>query len=220
MITKIVKTFLLNNVFRWLLFLTVMTLNFIAFFQDPIRMSDSKCFGLSCRWFSFLAGMGTFFLDILTFIGLWLTIPFTGALPDLWFIPLIFIGFAIIVQGTIDSKIYFRYDAQGNETFNPPPNYLWSKRRRIILYTAILIIDMIIFIQFYIQSGITSSSTNTVQTGLHYLILDRFGSYDKNKIAFIVSWLGIGGFIADNIALSYVKNYEACAYDHPVSWNY
>ena len=221
MFTKIAKTFLLNSVFRWLLFLTVMILNFIAYFQDPIRMSDSEClFGIPCKWVAFIAGILVFFLDALTFIGLWLTIPFSKILPNFWFIPLIIIGFGIITQGTIDSNIYKRFDAQGQENFNPAPDYLWSKNKRVILYTTILIIDLLIFIQFYIASGVTTTTTNTIKTGFHYLILDRFGGFNKNKIEFIASWLGVGGFIADNIALSFQKNYEACTYNQPLSWNY
>ena len=219
MITKLAKNFLLNNTFRWLLFLTVMILNFIAYFQDPIRMSESIClFGLPCKWFAFLAGILVFFLDCLTFISLWLTIPFTDKLPNLWFIPIILLGFAIITQITIDSNIYKRFDAQGQENFNPAPDYLWSKNKRVILYTAILIIDLLIFIQFYIASGTTT--TSSIKTGFHYLILDRFGGYSKNKIEFLASWLGVGGFIADNIALNLQKNYEACKFEQPISWNY
>ena len=217
-LNQAIKTFLLNPILRWLLFLTVMLLNFTAYYQDPIRMAESYCFGIPCKWFSFTTGMGTFFLDLLTFISLWLTIPFTDKLPNFWFVPLIIIGFAVIVQATIDEKTYTRYDSNGNETLSPPPTYLWSKNKRIILYTAILIIDVIIFLQFYLDSGLINK--NEVKTGFHYLITNRFGGYDKNKIAFLASWLGIGGFIADNIALSFVKGYEACKYNHPVSWNF
>lgn len=217
-ISKVIKTFLLNPLLRWLLFVTVMILNFIAYYQDPIRMSENYCFGIPCKWFSYVTGMGTFSLDLLTFIGLWLTIPFTDALPTLWFVPFILLGFAIITQATIDEKTYTRFDEHGNENLEPPPNYLWTKNRRIILYTAILIIDLIIFMQFYLSAGLTNK--HEIKTGFHYLIMNRFGGYDKNKIAFLASWLGIGGFFADNIALSFVKGYEACKYNHPLSWNF
>ena len=45
-------------------------------------------------------------MDCLTFICLWLTIPFTIALPEYWFIPFIIIGYTIITQITVSSKTY------------------------------------------------------------------------------------------------------------------
>lgn len=211
---NIITRLLLNIPLRWLFMLTVMILNFIAYYQDPIRLSNSMCyFNLPCKWFSYLAGMGTFTMDVLTFLGLWLTIPFTNKFPEYWYFPLIILGYAVISQITIDSKTYKK-----NENLNPPPRGLWPKKYRVMLYTSILIIDIIIFMQFFFASGIKDYSKNTV---LHRIFLERFGGFYKgNELPFIVAWFGIIGVAFDSIALNLVRTFEACKYELPNSWNF
>ena len=204
---------LLNPLLRWSLFITVLTLNFIAYVQDPIRLSTSDCLFSSCRNFSFVAAIGTFTLDILTFLGLYLPIKDKFNLPDLWYIPIIILGYAIIAQITIDAKTYKVDDV---DEFMPPPTFLWPKYRRIILYTAILIIDIIIFIQFFLDSNDKFQGNKVID----FIILNRFGTFTKDKISFFMGWLGILGVVADYIALNYQKNYEACLYNHSNSWNF
>ena len=214
MVFDIFTKLLLNVPLRWFFMLTVLILNFIAYFQDPIRMSTKKCLlGTQCKWFSYFAGMGTFTMDVLTFLGLWLTIPFTKKFPEYWYFPLIILGYAIITQVTVDSKIY-----KENENFNPPPAGLWPKKYRIILYIAILIIDVIVFSQFYFASGIQDFSKNTI---LHRIFLQRFGGYyTGNELPFIIAWFGIIGVVFDSIALYLVRSFEACKYGLPNSWNF
>lgn len=204
---------LLNKNFRWMLMISVMILNFIAFYHDPIRFSDTKFMDiLPSKWFAYITGMYTFAMDAITFIGLWLTIPLTDLLPPYWYISFVVIGFAIITQITIDTKL-----VRDNGELNPPPQYLFPIKYRIIIYALILIIDTIMFIQFYIASGI--------KDGYNYKIIDvvflgRFGSFKSNKIAFTLAWLGLLGVFADIIALRLQYNYEACNYNHPISWNF
>ena len=121
--------------------------------------------------------MGTYTMDCLTFIGLWLTIPFTLALPEYWFIPFIIIGYAIITQITVSSKIYGKNGEKESSTLNPPPNYLLSKNKRVIIYLLILIFDTIIFLQFYLASTTKKLSGNIRL--LDILFLNKFGGYSK-----------------------------------------
>jgi hypothetical protein len=216
MANNILDTFtkiLLNPLLRWSLFITVLILNFIGYIQDPIRLSASKCYFTSCRNFNFIAQIGTFTLDVLTFLSLYLPIKDKFNLPDFWYLPIIILGYAIIAQITIDSKIYEVDDA---DEFMPPPPSLWPKYRRVILFTAILIIDIIIFIQFFLDSNDKFHGNKVID----FVLLNRFGTFTKDKLSFYMGWLGILGVIADYISLTFNKNYEACLYNHSNSWNF
>jgi len=204
---------LLNRPFRWLLWTIVMILNFIAYYQDPIRMSQTDCvFGVPCKWTAFIAGIATFGMDCLTFVGLWLTIPFTNKLPSFWYLPFILVGFALITQITIDAKTY-----SDDGSFNPPPRKLWPKRNRIILYSIILFINVLIFLQFYVASGIKDYSKTTL---LDVVFLQRFGGISGNQISFIISWSAVLGIFIACFTLYLIYTYYPCIYNQPKSWNF
>jgi hypothetical protein len=206
---------LTNATLRWLFWLTVTIFNFYAFIQDPIRFSNnSTFFGIPNKWFIYVARMLTFALDIITFLGLWFTIPFATNIPFYWFIPFIIVGYAIISQYTIDSPTYSNKD----DTFSPPPDYLWSLKSRVILFAAILVLNVVIFTQFYIASGIKDLYDNTV---LHRFILQRFGGfYSGNYLAFFAAWFGVTSFIFDYEMLECQYYFKACEYNLPNSWNF
>jgi hypothetical protein len=207
--------FLTNPLLRWLFWLTVTILNFYAFIHDPLRFSTNhEFFGLPNKWFVYISRMLSFTLDVLTFFGLWFTIPFADNLPVYWFIPFIILGYAIISQYTIDSDTYTRNEGH----FSPPPQYLWSKYTRIILFAVILILNIIIFTQFYIASGIKEYYNNTI---LHRFLLQRFGGYASgNHLAFIVAWIGLIACFFDSTMLELQYNFRACKYNLPDSWNF
>jgi hypothetical protein len=212
---NIFTNLLTNPILRWLFWLFVTILNFYAYIVDPVRFSSETYFwGVPNKWFIYVARMLTFFLDILTFLGLWLTIPFADNIPLYWFIPLIIIGFAVISQYAIDSETYTR---NGNN-FSPPPTYMWSKTSRIILFAIILILNAIIFIQFYIASGIKDYYDSTV---LHRFFLQRFGGFYKgNHLAFIVAWLGALAFYFDAEMLILQYKFKVCDFNMPDSWSF
>lgn len=221
MITDIVTSIiqvLLTPFMRWGLFITVLILNFVAYFQDPMRMSNSICYFIECRNFAFVISIITFTLDILTFLGLYLPIKEYSNLPDYWYIPLIVLGYAIIAQITIDTKIHIETD---KSQFEPPPNNLWPKHRRIILYTAILIINILIFIQFFLDSN-DKYQGNKYQGNkvIDFVLLNRFGTFTKNKLSFLMGWFGVLGVLFDYIALRYQQTYEACMYNQSNTWNF
>jgi hypothetical protein len=208
-------SFLTNPLLRWIFWLTVTILNFYAFIHDPLRFStNNDYFGLPNKWFIYISRMLTFTLDLLTFFGLWFTIPFSDNLPVYWFFPFIIIGYAIISQYTIDSDTYKRQE----DHFAPPPQYLWSKYTRVILFAAVLILNLLIFTQFYIASGTKEYYNNTV---LHRFFLQRFGGFSNgNHLAFIVEWLGLLAFIFDSKMLAVQYYFKACQYNLPDSWNF
>tara|TARA_B100000029_G_C17558870_1_gene952634 strand:- start:1112 stop:1780 length:669 start_codon:yes stop_codon:yes gene_type:complete len=218
------ETFM-NPKVRWVTFFCVMILNFVAYYQDPLRYSLSKkCIGIPCKWFDYIAGMGTFTMDVLTLLGLWYTIPFSDSMTNIWFIPIIIFGYAIISEITIWSDIYkekCEVSSKTNETvcdFDPPPSGLWSRKKRLILYSIILILDIIIFAQFYIYAGNINLAHKTI---LHKFFLERFGGfYEGNMIQFFVSWVGILGILFDIIAWKIVYGFQACQYSLPKSWNF
>jgi hypothetical protein len=207
-------TFLTNPLLRWLFWLAVAVLNFYAFIHDPLRFSSENIIGIPAKWFIYGARMLTFTLDVLTFLGLWFTIPFVADMPVYWFIPFVILGYALISQYTSDGKIYTREE----DTFAPPPTYLWSKRTRIILFIVVLLLNIMIFLQFYVASGIKAYYDNTV---LHHFFLQRFGGFYKgNHLAFIVAWLAILALYFDAKMLKIQYNFTACQYDLPDSWNF
>lgn len=211
---------LLSPSLRWLIFCTVLILNFIAYYQDPGRYTlERKCYlSTPCKWSSYVLGMGTFTLDILTFVGLWYTIKpsFLNFLPDYWFLPLIVLGYAIITQITVDSPVVSNTD----NGFDAPPENLWPIRRRIMLYTAILILDAIMFIIMYVDAGLSDYKLPST-TVFDSLIKNKFGGWKGgNEIQFLFAWLGIGGVVADSVALYFIYTYNACDYNMPVSWNF
>lgn len=206
---------LTNPLLRWIFWLSVTVLNFFAFVHDPIRFSEqADFFGIPDKWFIYIARMMCLTLDILTFLGLWFTIPLFEGISVYWFIPLVFLGYAFISQVSIDSPTVSKEE----EHFSPPPEYLWPKSYRIVLFIAILLLNITIFMQFYIASGISDYYNNTV---LHRFFLQRFGGFYKgNYLAFIVAWLGILSFIFDSNMLRRQYEFQACQYDLPNSWNF
>ena len=201
----------------WILWTVVLILNFMAYVQDPIRFSEGKCLGFPCKWTAYFLGINVFLLDILTFLSLWLTIPFTTNLPDFWFIPLIAVGIGYISQVTVNSKTY-----NDKDNFEPPPKYLWPKSYRVGLYTAILIINILIFMYFFLTSfNMTSTMIkNGGATAFERFVVNRFGGYSKNRVDYIMGWIGIIGSIFDGIALYYCSSFRACDDGLPKSWDF
>lgn len=210
----------MSDGFRWFLLLTVMNLNFIAYYQDPTRytLANQCYFGTPCKWFDYVAGMNTFTLDVVAFIGLWYTISplwLRNSLPEYWFIPFIILGYGIITQITIDSPVV----ENNKDILDAPPKYLWPQTWRIVLYTIIMIIDILVFTQMYLDFGVNDYRKNFKVFDL--MIRSRFGGFIQgNYTQFIFAWVGLGGVIIDILALYYVLVFNSCTYNLPTSWNF
>lgn len=205
--------FFLNPVLRWLLLVIIIILNFIAYYQDPLRYSTApSILIMPLKWFSFLAGLTTWSMDFLTFLGLEFTIPFSTILPSFWYLPFLFLGYGIITQITLDSKTF-----SAGSSLDAPPKNLLPKSDRILLYGIILILDITIFLQLYFASGIADITKNTV---LESIFLQRFGGIQQGGLQFLVAWLGLIGVIVDIFSFRTTYLFEACLYDLPKSWDF
>jgi hypothetical protein len=219
-IKNIIWSVFMSHGFRWFLFISVLILNFIAYYQDPTRYTiNPECyFNTPCKWFNYVAGMVTFTMDVLTFIGLWFTIApmwLRSSLPQLWFVTFIILGYAIITQITIDSPTV----ENNKDILASPPERLWPIWWRIVLYGVILVINAIIFIQMYIDSGINNYTKNFKV--FDFIVKGRFGGWSNgNYVQFLFSWLGVIGVSIDALALYNTVIYNSCIYDLPISWNF
>lgn len=214
--------FIINPVVRWVIFLLNVVFVMFAYNQEIVRFSVIKGIsGLPFNWQMFCILLLGVFGSFLTFIGLWLTIPFTEGLPFYWYIPIFIILLAYYLQNTIDLKPIennTKCNDKTNENFNPPPTYILPKKYRIALVYIILILDIIIFTQYYIYFGVFDYSKNTY---LHRYLLERFGGwYDGHKLAFLAEWLGVFYVISDTYNIYLQTTFEACKYKLPSSWNF
>ena len=207
--------FIITPAFRWFVFILNVCLIMFAYNQDIVRYSILNGFtGLQFNWQMYIILTLGVFGSFLTFMGLWYTIPFTSNLPEFWFIPIFILLLAYYLQNTIDLKTV----NNENDNFQPPPTHILPKKYRIVIVWLILLLDMIIFIQYYIYFGVFDYSKDTV---LHRFLLERFGGwYDGNKLAFLTEILGIGYVISDCYNIYLQKTFEPCHYKLPSSWNF
>jgi len=198
---------------RWFFFLLAIVLTIFLFIQDPIRFSGIKGFtGLSMKWHMYIISVINALNYIITFLALWFTIPFTRNLTPYWYVPLFIIIITIYTQFTINAKI-----TTNDGTLNPPPDYLLPKKYRLFFHYFILVLDVIIFTQFFLAQG---NLNIEVKTYLDKYIFGRFGGFiEGNKIAFIASWMGLIGLSNDIYNIHLQTQYKACKYNLPDSWN-
>tara|TARA_B100000575_G_scaffold282155_3_gene273511 strand:- start:36 stop:704 length:669 start_codon:yes stop_codon:yes gene_type:complete len=207
--------FITNIVVRWFFYFITLFLTILAFIQEPVRYSYLKGFtGLSYKWHMYLLAIFNLLNYIFTFLCLWYTIPFKqNALSGLWYLPIFAIVWAIYTEVTLNTN-----QTEEDGTFNPPPKFLYPKSQRLIIHWFILIFDIIIFLQFYLSSGITNINKDTY---LHKLLLGRFGGYTTgNKLAFITSWLGLIGLANDFYNINIQSKFRACIYNLPKAWDF
>lgn len=201
--------------FRWWVYIIAFVLVIYSYIIDPIRFSSVKgTIGLPYKYEYFIIMCLTLFFYLFVFLGLWLTIPFTARLPYLWYIPIIVVIFAIITQISLDSPIITTDNK--DESLNPPPSYFQPRSIRKIIYYAILVLDVIIFIQGLIYAGISTQFKSTV---LHQFFLNRFGGTSpENMLNFATEWLGVAGILLDIYWIYGVETFSPCEYKLPVSW--
>ena len=126
-ILKVISTLLINKTFRWILFGLLIILTVSSYIQEPIRFSGKFIFGrITYKIYYFVLICITLFIYIFNFLGLEFTIPFSRNFPIYWYIPVILILYAIILDITINSKI--ATNNKGN--LEPPPKYLLPKQYR------------------------------------------------------------------------------------------
>jgi hypothetical protein len=215
---NLLNTFLplfINPIFRWVLLAITIILTLFAYIQEPIRFSGRYGFtGLNYKIQYYVLFCITLFVYFFNLLSLEYTIPFSKNLPYLWYIPIIIICYSIITDITFSSKIVD--DKDGN--LEPPPSYLLPKKYRLIIYYFIILFDIMMFLQSFVYSGISTQFNTTI---LYQFILNRFGGFKPgNIIMFIISWLGIIGLGLDAYMINNQYNFSACMYGLPESWNF
>ena len=94
--------------------------------------------------------------------------------------PLFLIILAIYTQFTINAEI-----TKKDGTLKPPPNYLLPKKYRLFFHYFILVLDILIFAQFFLAGG---NINLQVKTYLDKYIFGRFGGFiEGNRVSFIAS---------------------------------
>jgi len=206
--------FLITPLFRWILLLLSIILTVLQYLNSPQRFSyKTAYFGISFKWYMYILCIFNLFTSSLTTMGQWVEIPFTKNLPEYWYIYVVILFFAIITQITIDSKQY----KDDGTSFNPPPDYMYPQKYRVLISYCSFIVDTLLMIQVYIYFGIADISKKTL---IHTYFLQRFGGWlDGNKIDFLFDWSGIIDVIIKFYILALQKGFFACEYGLPPSWN-
>ena len=126
-IFKIVYNFYTSSELKWFICITFFILNFFSYYQNPTLFTDSSnCYGMSCRWFNFIAGMGNLTLNLIGLIaGL-----ITGLIIEL-------------IVGSIVGLIFTKYFNKNNNKNN---NNIIIKN---IIKNIVYIIYIYIYILFY-----------------------------------------------------------------------
>jgi len=208
------SNFLISPLSRWLIFALTFAITAFSFSQEIVRFSYLKAFsGFTYNIHMFIISMIGVFGWFLTFLGLWLTIPFTDKLPDYWYMPIFLIIMAWYSQMALNT-----YSVKDTDDLSPPPGYILPKKYRKLIVYIILILDIIIFAQFFIYMGISDDSKKTV---LHRYFTERFGGWHSgNKLAYLVSWIGAIYIINDLYSIHLQKTFRSCLYDLPKSWDF
>ena len=205
--------FITTPLFRWLLLFLGVILTLIQYLNSPQRFSYKIAyFGIPFKWYMYILCMFNLFTSSMTTIGQWSTIPFTDKLPDYWYIYIFILCFAIITQITVDSEQYL-----DNGSFSPPPTYMLPQKYRVIISYCSLVVDTLLMLQVYIYFGITDVSKKTL---LSTYVLERFGGWiTGNKLDFLFDWSGIIDVLIKLYILVLQRDFYACEYGLPSSWN-
>ena len=205
--------FIITPLFRWITLLLTVILTILQYLNEPQRFSYVKAgSGLSYKWHLYALAVIGGITTILTFVALWIQIPFTDKLPNYWYIYIFILYLAIITQITVDSP-----QITDDGSFNPPPVYMFPQKYRVLLAYVSVVVDALIMIQLYIYFGIADVTKKTV---VSRYVLERFGGwYAGNKLDFLFDWSGIMDTILKIYILFLQKNFNACNYNLPPSWN-
>ena len=205
--------FIITPLFRWITFLLTVVLSILLYLNQPQRFSYNEVyFGLTYKWHLYGLAVFSAVTTLLTFIGLWIQIPFTNKLPEYWYLYIFILYLAIITQITVDSEQY-----TDDGSFNPPPPYMLPQKFRVILAYVSLVADFLVLVQLYIYFGVADISKKTV---VSRFFLERFGGwYPGNKLDFIFDWSGLIDTAIKIYILSLQTSFRACDYGLPPSWN-
>jgi len=205
--------FIITPLFRWITLLLTIILSILLYLNQPQRFSYKTDFlGLSYKWQFYILAIFGVITTTLTFVGLWIQIPFTDKLPNYWYMYIFVLYLAIITQITVDSEQY-----KDDGSFNPPPTYMLPHNYRVLLSYASMVVDALIMVQLFIYFGIADRNKKTIYSRY---FLERFGGwYPGNKLDFIFDWSGVVDTLIKIYILYLQQSFRACEYGLPPSWN-
>ena len=205
--------FIITPFFRWICQFLTIILSIILYLNQPQRFSYKTDFlGLSYKWQFYILAIFGVITTTLTFVGLWIQIPFTDKLPNYWYMYIFVLYLAIITQITVDSEQY-----KDDGSFNPPPTYMLPHNYRVLLSYASMVVDALIMVQLFIYFGIADRNKKTIYSRY---FLERFGGwYPGNKLDFIFDWSGVVDTLIKIYILYLQQSFRACEYGLPPSWN-
>ena len=96
---------------------------------------------------------------------------------------------------------------------------MWPHKWRIVLYSIIMLLDIVMFSQMYVDSGINDYTKNFKV--FDFVVRGRFGGWGKgNYVQFMFSWMALCGVLIDIISLYYTVIFDTCKYKLPRSWSF
>ena len=205
--------FIITPLFRWITLFLLTILTIIQYLNEPQRFSYNKASsGLSYKWHLYCLAIFSGISTFLTYIGIWMQIPFTDKLPSYWYLYVFILYLAIITQITIDSP-----QVSNDGSFSPPPAYMLTQEYRVLISYISLVVDFLVMIQLYIYFGVADNTKKTIASTY---FLERFGGWAAgNKLDFIFDWSGLIDTIIKIYIVLLQTNFQACYYNLPSSWN-
>ena len=195
---------------RWGLWLFIVILMYVSYFQSLQRLSKKKIiykFNYKHLYFIIFSLLQTF--NFLFFLYLWDKIPLFTIPKKIWLLGVL----ALLIF--VNYKIYSTYNTvKKNNTFNTPPKF-YQKLTRTIINVIILIL---LLVQFFLEykTHISSDVTNEFK---NKYITSRFGGI-KNKKIFMCGWSKVIQIIFQISILIITINYYPCKYNLPDSWHF
>lgn len=171
-----------------ILFSIVFISNFIAYYHDPTRYTTKPlCSGglVNCNTFSVITGIATFVMDVMLFKSLLDKFSNNYLLT---LIPLVLLGLLYIIHYWLTEEP--ENDSKNNNKKSKLPDLLsWNKR--IMLYSFIMFLDIIIWFQGFseLSTGI-GNSYNNITRPLFNEPIKKSGLINKNTsfINKIMGW--------------------------------
>jgi len=204
--------FFMSIGFRWIIYILLFVLNIYSYYENPKLYTNSKkCFKINCKIFTFITGMISITLTLSGLILLWYVAPFSNSFPEYWYIPVIILTYAIMIQITLTTDIQ-----KEDGSFNPPPENLISKKYRILLNVFILILLIIYFIQLYLDGG--NNLINSQRSG-NSGVLSYFSDITAEKYILFVEFFALIKILNKLLEIKNVIDFNACSYGLPLSWN-
>ena len=85
--------FIISPFIRWFFVFLRLILTVVLYLNQIERFSEIKAFtGLNFKWHSYILAIIYIVSIFITFIGLWITIPFSNKLPEYWYIPIFIVS--------------------------------------------------------------------------------------------------------------------------------